>query len=102
MRSARAVTGVDDDELSLPATGSVVAEETVAVLTIGSGVEYEAGTEYVVVIVRVAPAATVPSEQGQAVVQAPVLATKTSPEGSVSETVTALASELPLFVTVSV
>ena len=48
----------------LPGTGSVVADETVAVFTTGSGVVYEIGNEYVVVMVPVAPAATVPSAQG--------------------------------------
>jgi hypothetical protein len=63
-RSALVTTGVDDVELLLPDVGSVVADETVAVLRIGLGVVYDAGTEYVDVIVRVAPAGIVPSEHG--------------------------------------
>jgi hypothetical protein len=69
------------------------------VFTIGSGVVYDSGTEKVLVIVRVAPAGTVPSEQGNAVAQAPLFETKVSPLGVGSATVTLVASELPLFVT---
>jgi hypothetical protein len=101
-RSALAATGVEAVELLLPETGSVVEVETDAVFTIGAGVVYDDGTEYVVVIVRVAPLATVPSEQGYAVVQDPVLETKVRPVGVVSATDTDAASELPLLVTVTV
>ena len=44
------VTVVEALSLLSPGTGSVVADETVAVFTIGPGAAYEAGTEYVVVI----------------------------------------------------
>ena len=54
-RSALPTTGVDDVDELLPATGSAVVDDTVAVFRIGLGVVYEAGTEYVLVIVRVAP-----------------------------------------------
>jgi len=99
--SALVVTGVDAVELSLAEFGSVVADETVAVFWIGSGVVYDDGTEYVVVIVRDSPAGIVPSAHGYADTQSPVFDTKPSPAGVGSATDTAEASELPLFVTVT-
>src|SRR6266498_1228488 len=48
------------------------------------------------------PAATVPSEHGNAVVHAPLLETNVRAAGSVSLTVTSAASEVPEFVTVIV
>jgi hypothetical protein len=63
-RSALVVTVVEELAVLLPGTGSVVEDDTVAVFTIGVGVVYDDGTEYVVVIVRVAPATRLPSEQG--------------------------------------
>jgi hypothetical protein len=85
-RSALVVTGVEADELLLPETLSSVEVDTDAVFTIGLGDVYDDGTAYVVVIVAVAPAASVPSEQGYAVVQAPVFETKVRPAGVVSAT----------------
>jgi hypothetical protein len=54
------------------------------------------------VIVRVAPAATVPSEHGYAVVHAPLFETKTRLVGVGSATETAAASDVPLLVIVTV
>ena len=53
-------------------------------------------------IVRVAPAGTVPSAHGKAVTQSPVFDTNVSPAGVTSATATPAASEGPAFVTVSV
>ena len=85
--------------LSLAAAGSGVALATVAVFTIGSGVTYPAGMAYVVVIVPTAPAASVPSAHGKAVVHAPAFDTNVRPGGVGSATVTATASDGPAFVT---
>jgi hypothetical protein len=101
-RSALVTTDVVVVELLLPPVWSVVDDETVAVFVIGFGVEYEDGTAYVVVMVAVAPAATVPSEHGYAVVHAPVLETKVSPVGVASETMAVAAGSPPTFVTVTV
>src|SRR6266545_2856477 len=57
-----------------------------------------AGTEYVDVIVAVAPAATLASVHGNAVVQAPLLETNVKPAGVASLTTTVVAFEGPLFV----
>ncbi len=54
------------------------------------------------VIVRVAPAVTVPTAQGNAVLQAPLFEMKVSPAGVGSATETAAASLGPLLVTVRV
>ena len=54
------------------------------------------------VIVRVAPAGTAPSAQGNAVVQSPAFDTNVSPGGVGSATVTPAASDSPSFVTVVV
>ena len=70
-----------------------------AVFTIGSGVTYSAGIAYVVVMVLTAPAASVPSAHGEAVVQAPAFDTNVRPGGVGSVTVTATASDGPAFVT---
>jgi hypothetical protein len=56
----------------------------------------------VVVIVRVAPAGTMPRVHGKALVQAPLLESKLSPTGVGSVTDTLVASLGPLFVTVIV
>jgi len=61
-----------------------------------------AGTEYVDVIVAVAPAATLASVHGNAVVQAPLFETNVKPAGVESLTTTVVAFEGPLFVTVIV
>ena len=100
--SALCTTGVLVVDESLPAAGSLTAEDTDAVLTTGPPPEYDAGTRYVDVIVRVAPAGTVRSEHGNAVVQSPVLPTKLTPAGVGSATTTDVASDGPLFVTVVV
>ncbi len=88
--------------LSLPETGSPVGELTLMVLTMGSGPAYEGGTRKVAVIVRAAPAGTVPSAQGNAVVQSPLVETNVNPVGVGSVTATVAASLGPLFVTVMV
>ena len=54
------------------------------------------------VIVRVAPLARLPSEQGYAVTQSPVFDTNVRPVGVGSATLTARAGAGPLFVTVIV
>ena len=84
--------------LLLAAAGSDVALDTVAVFTIGSGVRYPGGMAYLVVIVRTAPAASVPSAHGKAVVHAPRFDTNVRPDGVGSATVTAVASDGPAFV----
>src|SRR4051794_38285847 len=94
---ARSVTGaviaVVAIAVLLPAAGSgVAALDTVAVLTIGSGVVYPGGTAKVAVMVSGAvPATIVPSEHGNPPPQAPLADTKVSPVGvtSVSTTLTA-------------
>jgi hypothetical protein len=101
-RSALRATGVDAVDVLFALVGSVVDVETVAVFTMGFGDVYDDGTEYVVVIVAVAPEAIVPSEHGYAVVHAPAFETKVSPVGVVSATETAVALFGPLFVTATV
>ena len=68
----------------------------------GEAPAYPTGTENVAVIVRVAPAGTAPSAQGNAVVQSPAFDTNVSPAGVGSATVTPAASDGPSFVTVIV
>ena len=84
------------------ASGSGVAADTVATLTMGEGPAYPTGTRNVAVIVRVAPAGTVPNAQGNAVVQSPVFDTNARPSGKRSSTRTLLASDSPAFATVIV
>jgi hypothetical protein len=54
------------------------------------------------VIVRVSPGARVPSAQGNAVVQSPLVEANVSPLGVAFATLTASASDGPLLVMVSV
>ncbi len=80
---------------------SDVDELTVAVLvTVGEACD--AGTLKVEVMVFVPPATTVPSVQGNAVVQSPLLETKLRPDESGSATLTANASDGPALLTVMV
>ena len=65
---------------------------TVDVFEIGLGPAYPGGTVNVVVIWRLWPAGTVPSAQGNGVVQAPALLTNVNPAGVRSVTVTSVAS----------
>ena len=101
-RSALLVTGDDDVEVLLPGVGSVVVVDTVAVLSTGLGVVYDDGAAKVLVMVRVAPAGTMPSEHGNALTQAPVFDTNVRPVGDGSATLTAAASDTPLLVTTMV
>jgi len=71
-------------ELLFPEFESAVDEVTTAVLLIVP-LAFD-GTEYVLVIVALLPAASVPIEQGYAVVQAPLFETKVSPAGVLSLT----------------
>ena len=85
--------------VSSSGVGSAAAEDAETVLTTGSGVVYEAGTENVVTMVRVAPTASVPRAQGYAVVQAPLVETNVRPVGVGLFTVVSAATEGPRFVT---
>src|SRR5262249_57489654 len=69
---------------------------------VGGGVRYAEGREGVVVMVRVAPGRRFPRAQGNAVVQSPLLETKSRPGGVGSDTVTPVATEGPWFLTVTV
>ena len=85
--------------LLLAAAGSGVALATVAVFVMGFGATYPEGMAYVVVIVRTAPDARVPSAHGKAVVHAPAFDTNVRPGGVGSATVTDTAFDGPAFVT---
>ena len=76
--------------------------DTAATLAIGEGPAYPTGTENVAVIVRVAPAGTVPNAQGNAVVQSPAFDTNARPSWKRSSTRTSRASDGPAFATVIV
>jgi hypothetical protein len=102
--SALAVTLVFDVEVLLARFGSVVVEETVAVLTTAPA---ELGLTTTSVIVGVAPTATVPREQVTVVVpeQDPtdgVADTNVVPAGRTSVTVTPAAELGPAFPTARV
>src|SRR5262245_62205318 len=86
------------DEL-FAALVSTVRLATLTVLTIGTGPVNAAGTLNVAVMMRVAPAASVPSAHGNAVVQSPAFDTNVSPAGAGSSTTTAGAVDGPTFVT---
>ena len=99
-RSASALMVVVAEELLFDAFGSVVVEETVAVLVT---LPLVAGAAVnVVVIVTDEPAARFPIVQGNAVVHAPLFEVKVMPAGVGSLTTTPVALDGPLFVTVIV
>jgi hypothetical protein len=81
--------------------GSLVGDDTVAVLDTDDPAKPE-GRIIVVVITFDAPGAMVPSAQGYVVAHPPVLPPKISPAGVTSATLTAVASDGPLLVTVTV
>src|SRR5262249_57606094 len=97
-----AFRATDDSAELLSGAGSGVPLVTLARFTIGSGLTYPEGTESVVVMVRVAPGRRFPRAQGNAVVQSPLLETKSRPGGVGSDTVTPVATDGPRFVTVTV
>ena len=69
-----AISAVDAVAVLLSGTGSGgVSEVSVAVLTIGSGVTYPAGTATVAVIVKLLPAVTVPKAHGKPAAQGAVM-----------------------------
>jgi len=84
----------------LATLGSVVTEETMAVLVMLPSPP--GGTEYVDVIIAVAPEASVPRLQGNAVIHVPLFETNRRPAGVGSLTETACAGDGPLFMTVMV
>src|SRR5882672_12562240 len=79
--AAPALNAVDTLALLLAGAGSGVVAVTVAVFTIGSGAVYPGATWNTAVMVRLAPAARMPSEHGNGVAQAPLVETKVSPAG---------------------
>src|SRR3954454_8228645 len=99
-RSALAVTVDVFVALLFPAVGSEVVDETVAVFAMAPA--KLAAVEYVDVMVTLCPFVIVPSAQGYAVVQPPLLETRVSPAGVGSATVTLDAADGPLLVTVTV
>ena len=72
---------------------------TVDVFEMGLGPAYPDGTAKVAVICRLWPAGTIPSAQGNGVMQAPALLTNVNPAGVGSVTVTLVASSVPVLVT---
>jgi hypothetical protein len=98
--SVDALTVVEAVDELFPGVGSVVVDETVAVLLM---LPVKDGLiVYVLVIVELAPGANVPMEHGYAVVQPPLLETKVRFAGVVSATETPVAVLGPLLVTVTV
>ena len=80
-------------------TGSLVADVTLAVLTIGFTARWFDGTLKVDVIVRTSPGGIVPSAHGNTVTQSPALDTNVSPGGVGSATIAPDASLGPPLVT---
>ena len=83
-------------------SASAVDAVIVAVLTTGFGPTGVVATRKVVTIVRDVPAGTVPSAQGNGVVQSPLFDTNVSPAGIGSSTTTAAASLGPALAIASV
>jgi len=81
--------------------GSLIADVTLAVFVTPVPLKF-AGTLYVELIVTVCPAMIVPRLQGYAVEQPPLLEMKARPVGVVSLTTTLVASDGPLFFTLTV
>jgi len=87
-------------ELLFAADGSVVADDTDAVFDVNPPKLTE--LDIVVVITFDAPGAIVERSQGYGVTHAPALLTNVNPAGAGSATVTSVATDGPLFVTVMV
>jgi hypothetical protein len=88
--------------LLFAATGSAVVALTVALLTIGLGPAYVAGTSYVAVSVMLAPIAIFPSVQGKPPAHGAVTETNVRPAGVGSARETPMASSGPALITVIV
>jgi hypothetical protein len=87
--------------VSLAEAGSGVADDTLLVREIDAA-DADAGTWYVLVIVAVSPAASVPSAHGKLDAHVPEFDTNTSPAGVGDATTTNAASDAPSFVTMVV